>query len=585
MSRRDADRFSCARTRRAIAIASRTQRVLRRCGFFACVATCSLGAGAIEAAEINTGNSELKLRWDNTVKYTLALRARSPSGSLIDAPPATVNQDDGDRNLRHGVISNRMDLFSEADIVYRRFGARISAAGWYDTVYNRTNSNDSPATANSWSVPFNQFTEATRTLHGRNIELLDAFVFVSGTSHEMGWSMRAGRHAIVWGESVFFGTNGIAAAQSPIDVVKLQSVPNSLFKETVRPVGQVSGQLQFSPAISAAAYYQWEWERSRLPAAGSYFSASDVLDAGGERLLVGGPAVTGGPAAAFFRGNDLAAKNSSQGGVALRLHARSVDIGLYAVQYHSKLPFLYVQPSVVTSGGQTIVLDPTNYNPAQAKVGQYYLVFPEGIRAFGASAAAAVGEATIAGEVSVRRNMPLVSVGLVTLPGSPADNKHNPLYATGNSVHAQGSILWLMGPTFIARSATVLGEAAFNRRTSITRNPQTLDSNTTRDALAMRLVYEPEYRQALPGWDTTVPFGIGYGVLGRSSVIPNFAVRRGGDLTVGVTANYLETWRASLVYTHYFGVAGTATDAGGHFTYAQSLHDRDFVSFSVRITF
>jgi hypothetical protein len=201
------------------------------------------------------------------------------------------------------------------------------------------------------------------------------------------------------------------------------------------------------------------------------------------------------------------------------------------------------------------------------------------------SAATAVGDATISGEVSVRRNMPLVSVGLVVLPGSAADNNRNPLYAVGNSLNAQASVLWVIGPSFIAGSATLLAEAAFNRRTSLTRNAQALDSNTTRDALAIRLLYEPEYRQALPGCDMTVPFGVGYGISGRSSVVPNFAILKGGDLIIGVTGNYLETWRASLVYTHYFGAAGTTTDAGGHFTYAQALHDRNFLSFSLRVTF
>jgi hypothetical protein len=46
-------------------------------------------------------------------------------------------------------------------------------------------------------------------------------------------------------------------------------VPNSQFKEIARPVGQVSTQVQISPTLSVGAYYQLEWRKSRLPAAGS----------------------------------------------------------------------------------------------------------------------------------------------------------------------------------------------------------------------------------------------------------------------------------------------------------------------------
>ena len=56
---------------------------------------------------------------------------------------------------------------------------------------------------------------------------------------------------------------------------------------------------------------------------------------------------------------------------------------------------------------------------------------------------------------------------------------------------------------------------------SITRNPAALDPDTTRDAWGIRMVYEPAYRQALPGIDLTVPVGVGYFPKGTSSVVGN----------------------------------------------------------------
>ena len=544
------------------------------------VAPLAIGSPLAQAVELTTGDPDVKLRWDTTIKYSSAFRIEARSNALADSPPATVNADDGDRNFGRGLVSNRLDVFSEADLLYRNVGARVSVAGWYDTVYNASNDNDSPFTANQRSVPYNQFTSDTRRVHGRDLELLDTFVFGSAYLGDVKSSFRAGRHAILWGESLFFGSNGIAGAQAPVDVIKLISVPNSLFKETTRPVGQVSGQLQLSKGVSVAGYYQYEWEKSRLPGVGSYFSSSDIVDIGGERLIVGAPLVPGGGPAAFFRGTDQPARNSGQGGLALRLHTAIADYGVYAVRWHSKTPFVYVRPAVFLppGGGPPIVLDPANFNPTAGQLGQYYLVYPENIRTFGGSATTTVGEANIAGELSIRRNTPLASKPLTVTAAQPADNNGNPAYAVGNSAHAQASVVWTLGPTFIAKSALLLAEAAWNRVTSTTRNAQNRDPNATDDAVALRMVFEPVYRQVFPGVDVTVPVGMSYSPRGRSSVVGAFAVDKGGDINFGLTATYLETWRATLALTHFYGrVAPTG--------YVQNLGDRDFIAFTVRTTF
>lgn len=542
---------------------------------------CSLlafGFPLARAVDFPTGDPDLKLRWDTTVKYSSAFRIEGRSGALADTPPATINQDDGDRNFGRGLISNRLDVFSEADLIYRDVGARVSVAGWYDTVYNRSNDNDSPSTANQRSVPYNEFTHGTRRIHGRDIEVLDAFVFGSTFIGDVKASVRAGRHTVLWGESLFFGSNAIAGAQSPVDVIKLISVPNSLFKETIRPVGQVSGQLQLSKAVSLAGYYQYDWDKSRLPAVGSYFSTVDILDVGGERLLVGPPLVPGGGPAAFFRGNDQPARNSGQGGLALRLHTSDADYGFYAVRWHSKTPVVYVRPGAISppGGGPPIVLEPPIFNPPAGQLGEYYLVYPEDIRTFGASATTTLGDANISGEVSIRRNTPLASKPLTVTAAQQADNDANPAYAVGNSVHAQASVIWTLGPTIVAKSALFLAEVAWNRVTSTTRNPQNRDPNATDDALALRMVFEPSYRQVFPGVDLTVPMGLSYSPRGRSSVVGAFAVDKGGDMNLGLTAKYLETWFATLAVTHFYGsVAPTA----------QNLGDRDYVAFTLRTTF
>jgi len=162
------------------------------------------------AMEFDAGSPDVKARWDNTVKYSTAWRLKGPSDTLVNSPPASINLDDGDRNFGKGLISNRLDLLSEFDASYKNFGVRVSGAAWYDDVYNKSTDNNSPFTSNSFSVANDQFTQATRNLHGRKAELLDAFVYGRTKLGDTSASFRVGKHSLLWGESLFFGDNGIA---------------------------------------------------------------------------------------------------------------------------------------------------------------------------------------------------------------------------------------------------------------------------------------------------------------------------------------------------------------------------------------
>lgn len=57
------------------------------------------------AIDIDAGNPDVQMRWDNTIKYSDAFRMKSQSGALTN----NINLDDGDRNFNKGLISNRID--------------------------------------------------------------------------------------------------------------------------------------------------------------------------------------------------------------------------------------------------------------------------------------------------------------------------------------------------------------------------------------------------------------------------------------------------------------------------------------------
>jgi len=120
----------------------------RRCAIAAAVACLSAGAGAVE---IDTGNPDWSVRWDNSVRASTKFRTESadpalkdsfrqiPTGAPPPAPatfafPQALNFNSGDQNFqKKGLVSARLDLLSEIDAVWRKdFGLRVSAAAWYD---------------------------------------------------------------------------------------------------------------------------------------------------------------------------------------------------------------------------------------------------------------------------------------------------------------------------------------------------------------------------------------------------------------------------------------------------------------------
>jgi hypothetical protein len=178
--------------------------------------------------------------------------------------------------------------------------------------------------------------------------------------------------------------------------------------------------------------------------------------------------------------------------------------------------------------------------------------------------------------------------------GAPASNNSDrPAYAVGKTAHINLSTIWSLEPGALWREVVFVGELAWNRLLACTKSCEALDPNATRDAVSLRLVFEPTYRQVLPGLDLGVPFGLGYTPKGSRSVMGPFAypAENGGDMTLGLNGTYEQVWKFNLAYTHFYGRAATLLDQPSNpaippsFTYQQSRRDRDFLSLSLRRSF
>lgn len=534
--------------------------------------------GSAYAVGIETDNPDLKMSWDNTFKYSAGWRVADVDSKIADNSMTgpQVNTNDGDLNFKKGaMISSRVDWLSEFDLRYQKnFGLRISGAAWYDDVYNRSNDNAGflgGALVNSTSVPYNQFTDATRAIHGRKAEIQDAFVYGSFAPNDMNVNVKLGQFTQLYGESLFFGYNGIAGAQTPLDLARALSVPNSQFKEVAMPVKQLSAQVQINPGLSVGAYYQFQWKKNRLPGVGSYFSFADFTDAGGENILLGGPSV--------HRGEDLKASDSGQGGAQVKFKSGDTEYGFYVAQFHDKMPQFYARPGVNPLGG--------------ADIGDYVMVYGEKIKTYGASFSTLLGETNVAGELSVRTNQPLMSVGNTSvLPGGTAFNGNdNPAYPVGDTLHLNMSAITVLGASPLWQGASFIGEFAYNQRMKITKNEAALDPMATQSASAIQLVFQPEYFQVLPGLDLQVPIGLSYGVSGRSSVagVGSLMPSEGnGNISIGIKGDYKKTWQTSLNFTHYFGNGGSVIKYNAPaptLSYDNFHGDRDFISLSIQRTF
>jgi len=285
-----------------------------------------LGIGCAQADQFKIGE-EIDATWSNTIKYSLGSRLSSPNDHNL----ANVNADDADRNFDRGsIMMNRFDFLSEFNARYQNFGLSLSAAAWYDQAYMSHNDNDSPGTFNPYSVDNDEFTSETKRWAGRKIEVMNAFVSGQFTPGDIPVSVRLGQHTLLWGESLFFTDNGVAAAMAPVDAYKALTVPNTKAQELFLPTKQISASMLLGNAWTIEGFYQFEWDKTRIPPVGSYMSSVDILDEGGERIIAA-------PGTYFYHGKDED-PDAGQFGLSARWRPAdlNLDLGFYAIRYNEK---------------------------------------------------------------------------------------------------------------------------------------------------------------------------------------------------------------------------------------------------------
>jgi hypothetical protein len=496
--------------------------------------------------------SEVTTNWQNTITTTAAQRlSHRAVGSGYGYPGGSGSAIAYDRGA---FTPFRADLLSELDLDYGAFGARSSAAARLERPLISSGS-DGASCPPPLDSDLGFAAGGCRALH-LEAELREAFVHGSTTAGEdQRVSFRLGRHTLIWGESLYFASNGIAGGQAPIDTSMVEKISGYQGETVFLPVGQASVSWQPGGSAAIEAYYQFEWRRSRIGSLGQYVNGAGAGNAPQAPVF-------------FARGGSRTPDSRGQYGIALKWHLLDQDFGFYALRFDAKTPTLQLHPRA----GPAV-------EPFGAVIGTYNEDFPRGIQLYGFSVAGPLGPASYGAEISARRYMPLVT-GPV---GYPLTSQHSD-YPAGDTLHAQFSWTTMTPPLpGIPDGAKWTGEVAGNSLLRTTAGAALRSLDRTKNAAAVRTVFQPQFLQVLPRLDLTLPIGLGVNLFGLSAVDPQ--MNRGtGDVSIGLVASYDGVWTAALNLTHYFG---TAKDV---FPYnflptGRPLADADFVSLSIQRSF
>jgi len=457
-------------------------------------------------------------------------------------------------------------------------------------------------------------------------EFLDAFVYHNYNIGELPGNVRLGKQVVSWGESTFIG-NSINSI-NPIDVAALRR-PGAEVKEGLIPVNMFYMSQNITENFSTEAFYQLEWESTVVDNCGTFFGVDPLSKGCNDRQVGAGLDLAPGLAnntanppgfnnntddAYTPRVKDNEARDSGQYGLALRWFVpelNDTEFGAYVMNYHSRGPYLSALRS-------SVAFNPANPIPA-VRASRYFVDYPEDIRLYGLSFQTNVNGTSLGGEISYRPNMPL-QINTIDMAGATTGNPTALLnrigYATttpGGEINGykrmpvlqtQMSATQFFEQVMGASRLTLVGEVGYNRINGLSD----ADGNDLRfgrsgifgvgvqpgtaNAACLNTTNNPQQECNDKGFYTTSSWGyrararLDYpNVFAGINLAPNLAwshdVEGTGPnfeeglkaVSLGVDADYKNSYTASLSYTDFFG---------GHFN---TNGDRDFVALSFGVNF
>ena len=223
-------------------------------------------------------NNQTNLDWSNengpyntavNNVYTAQDVWQQPGSYSANGDLSNLNHDPGEAFSRIFSGTHELSLSQDNWGVFTRF------MYFYDDAAHDTKAWKNPLTGKTYDLCRDKQAEERLC---KDFRLLDAFVYFDFDIADMPVSLRIGDQVVSWGESTLI-THGINSI-NPVDITRLRA-PGAELKEAFIPVGMVWTSIGLTENLSVDAYYQYEWEKTILPAAGSYFSTNDFAGNGG----------------------------------------------------------------------------------------------------------------------------------------------------------------------------------------------------------------------------------------------------------------------------------------------------------------
>lgn len=539
------------------------------------IAVVAATTGSASAMQIDLGNPDIRLRWDNTVRYNLGVRMENQDSKIMNNP----NFDESSGKFDRGdIVTNRLDILTEIDLSYKwHFGARISAAGWYDDAYSdRSVESNVPGYSTSYDRD-RYSSEVERYVYGPSGEILDAFVWANFDLGNTPINVKVGKHTQYWGEGLLFGAHALSYSQAPLDAVKASTSPGIETKEVFLPIGQISAKAQVTDALSISGQYYYEWDHTRFPFGGTYFGAADPFFEGPDRL----------PAAPGFdlrRADSKFGRDSANWGVMARYDIQSAGatIGAYYREFDDYQAWLSPQIDMAS--------------------GQYRLVYPRNVKVYALSYAGNIASASIGAEVSYRKNGALNATGVSTV------DDQGP---RGDTYHMVVNAVYGVPRYWLANNSTLVAEVAFSHLDKVTKHEELFkgrgynactdlrtpgvpnsggkeDGCSTRNYSAVAVNYTPQYLAILPSWDLDIPLTLNYGLYGNAATAGGGAE---GALawSVGAKMTYQQRHEFTLRYADVSAQEKNTLNANGDRMVNGNGNvggtDRGWLSFTYRTSF
>ena len=409
-------------------------------------ATCVPG---VQAADFALTDGKLSISGSTYLSTALRTDEQDPqllahvNSSLLGLPGRAVtpssgrNGDDGNLNFNRGdAVASVAKAYLALSYAWGAYRIEASGQAWYDYVTSRS--------SRPWGNAQNRYTGGERLSDagalGRSqfsgVALDD--LYVSGThalaARPVEWKL--GWQSLDWGRKLL--ALGGLRDLNPLDVSASLRPGVDREHETRVTFPAVFGRVGLTQATAVEAFYQFAFEPTALPGCGTFYSAVDFMAEGCDKAMFGNLSDRTAVATGIYvqRTATVQPTDARQGGLALKhtVDAWSTEFGLYATQFHSRVPFYSGTKSGRETGPLFVPGDPGGLNPT------YFIEYPEDIRMFGVSFETKIPGGAVLGELTFRPNQPLQYNSVDVIGAAVSRTAPSPLRDRVDAV-APGSVI------------------------------------------------------------------------------------------------------------------------------------------------